>query len=33
MIRPLAQSFANVVSYIVEAWILMCRCTRSDCCH
>lgn len=33
MIRPLTQSFANVVSHIVEAWILMCECTRSDCCN
>ena len=33
MIRPLTQSFASVVSYIVEAWVLMCRCTRSDCCN
>ena len=33
MIRPMAQSFANVVSHIVEAWVLKCECSRSDCCH
>ena len=33
MIRPPVQSLAGVVSYIVEAWVLMCRCTRSDSCH
>ena len=33
MIRPVAQSFANVVSHIVEAWVLKCECSRSDCCH
>ena len=33
MIRPMAQSFANVVSHIVEVWILKCECSRSDCCH
>ena len=30
ILRPHTQSFACVVSYIVDAWILMCRCTRSD---
>ena len=29
MIRPMAQSFANVVSHIVEAWVLKCECSRS----
>ena len=33
MRRPMAQSFANVVSHIVEAWVLKCECSRSDCCH
>ena len=33
IIRPPVQSLAGVVSYMVEAWILMCRCTRSDCCN
>ena len=33
MIRPLAQSLANVVSHMVEAWVLKCECSRSDCCH
>ena len=33
MIRPTAQSFADVVSYIVEAWIPKCRCSGSDCCQ
>ena len=31
MIRPLPQSFGNVVSYRVEAWVLKCRCSKSDC--
>ena len=33
MIRPTAQSFADVVSYIVEAWVPKCRCSGSDCCQ
>ena len=33
IIRPYAQSFAYVVSHIVEAWVLMCECTRSDYCQ
>ena len=33
MIRLYAQSFAYIVSYIVDARVLMCRCTRSDSCH
>nr|DAG33695.1 MAG TPA: hypothetical protein [Caudoviricetes sp.] len=33
MIRPHAQSFACVVSHIVEAWVLKCECSRSDCCN
>ena len=33
IIRPHAQSFACVVSHIVEAWVLMCECTRSDYCQ
>ena len=33
MIRPTAQSFADVVSYIVDAWIPKCRCSGSDCCQ
>ena len=31
MIRPLPQSFGNVVSYRVEVWVLKCRCSKSDC--
>jgi len=30
MIRPYAQSFAYVVSHIVDAWVLKCECLRSD---
>ena len=30
MIRPRAQSFARVVSHIVDAWVLKCECLRSD---
>ena len=33
IIRPQTQSFVCVVSHIVEAWILKCECSRSDCCH
>ena len=33
MIRPQVQSLACVVSHIVEAWVLKCECSRSDCCH
>ena len=33
IIRPRVQSFARVVSHIVEAWVLKCECSRSDCCH
>ena len=33
IVRPQAQSFACVVSHIVEAWVLKCECSRSDCCH
>ena len=33
IIRPHAQSFACVVSHIVEAWVLKCECSRSDCCN
>ena len=33
MIRPYAQSFACVVSHIVEAGSLMCECTKADCRH
>ena len=33
MIRPHAQSLTCVVSHIVEAWVLKCECSRSDCCH
>ena len=33
MIRPHAQSFASVVSHIVEAGILKCECSRADCCN
>lgn len=33
IIRPPAQSFADAVSHIVEAWLLKCECLRSDCCH
>ena len=32
MVRPWGQSLAHVVSYIVDAWVLMCRCTKSDSC-
>ena len=32
MIRPQVQSLARVVSYIVDARFLMCRCTSSDSC-
>ena len=30
ILRPHAQSFAYVVSYKLDAWVLMCRSTRSD---
>ena len=33
MIRPYTQSLIYVVSYIIDAWVLMCRCTRSDSSH
>nr|DAT97037.1 MAG TPA: hypothetical protein [Caudoviricetes sp.]DAU66879.1 MAG TPA: hypothetical protein [Caudoviricetes sp.] len=33
MIRPHAQSLTCVVSHIVEAWVLKCECSRSDCCN
>ena len=33
MIRPASQSFDTVVSYMFEAWILKCRCFKSDCCN
>ena len=33
IIRPHAQSFACVVSYIVDARVLKCRCLKSDSCH
>jgi len=33
IIRPQAQSFACVVSCIVDAWVLRCRCPKSDSCH
>ena len=33
ILRLYAQSFAYIVSYIVDARVLMCRCTRSDSCH
>ena len=33
MIRPWTQSLVHVVSHIVEAWVLMCECTRSDYCQ
>ena len=33
IIRPHAQSFACVVSYIVEAGVLSCRWPKSDCCN
>jgi hypothetical protein len=33
ILRPMTQSFVKVVSYKVEAWVLKCRCSRSDCCH
>ena len=31
IIRLQVQSFACIVSYIVEAWVLKCRYSRSDC--
>ena len=30
ILRPHTQSFACVVSYKIDAWVLMCRSTRSD---
>ena len=33
MIRPASQSFDTVVSYMFEAWVLKCRCFKSDCCN
>ena len=33
IIRPHTQSFACVVSYIVDARVLKCRCLKSDSCH
>ena len=33
MIRPCTQSLMHVVSYIVDAWVLKCRCLKSDSCH
>ena len=33
IIRLYTQSLVYIVSYIVDAWVLMCRCTRSDNCH
>ena len=33
IIRPHTQSLVCVVSYIIDAWVLMCRCTKSDSCH
>ena len=33
IIRPYAQSFAYVVSHIVEAGILNCGWSKADCCH
>ena len=33
MIRPAPQSFDTVVSYMFEAWVLKCRCFKSDCCN
>ena len=33
MIRPMPQSFGNVVSHIVEARVLKCECSKSDCCN
>ena len=33
MIRPWTQSLVHVVSHIVEAWVLMCECTRSGYCQ
>ena len=33
IIRPHVQSFTCVVSYIVDARVLKCRCLKSDSCH
>lgn len=33
MIRPHAQSFACVVSHIIDARVLKCGCSKSDSCH
>ena len=33
MIRPYAQSLTYVVSCIVDAQVLKCRCSKSDSCH
>lgn len=33
IIRPYAQSFAYVVSHIVDARVLKCGCSKSDSCH
>lgn len=33
MIRPYTQSLIYVVSYIIDAWILRCRCPKSDSSH
>ena len=33
IIRPYAQSFAHVVSHIVDARVLKCECFKSDSCH
>ena len=33
IIRPASQSFDTVVSYMFEAWVLKCRCFKSDCCN